>query len=106
MIRRMIQVGLIAVLVAGSWVLRPLEVSSPDDVGFEPEQPTFVGCVGRMERSAAGSIVVGSVVRGDVTMTRVPGGTGDTVDAAIDPAGGATVGLGDIGAAGIVGVLT
>ncbi len=106
MIRRGVQAVLVVVLAASAWMIRPAEPAVSSDVGFEPERAAFVGCVGRSERSTDAILAVGSVVRGDLRFTRVPGNADATVTGSIDPSGGAVIDMTDVGAAGIVGVLT
>jgi hypothetical protein len=104
-IRRLIQLALVLATFAGAWLLRPVPTEAGLDLGPEPAPPAFVGCVGLAERDLSSLIAIGSVVRGDVVTTlAAPGDVARSV-VSIDAAGGASLSMDDIGAAGVVGAL-
>ncbi len=106
MIRRLIQIALVLVTVSSAWLLRPVPTEAGLDRGVEPAPESFVGCIGWVDRDLSSSILIGSVVRGDILATLVAPGEAVEAVAPVDPAGGASVSMGgDIGAAGIVGAL-
>ncbi len=106
MIRRLIQLALVLATISGAWLLRPVPTEAGLDLGLEPAPPAFVGCIGWVDRDLASSVLIGSVVRGDVLATLVAPGDPAQVVVSVDPAGGAVFSMGDeIGAAGIVGAL-
>lgn len=106
MIRRLTQLALVLVTISGAWLLRPVPTEAGLDLGVEPAPPTFVGCVGRVERDLTSMIAIGSVVRGDVVATLAAPGDAMRSVASVDVAGGAGLSMGDdLGAAGTVAAL-
>jgi hypothetical protein len=105
MIRRLIHVVLILGTVMVAWFIRPAPVDPSLDVGVEPAPPTYLGCIGRVERDLSSLLAIGSVVRGDMLATAVTPGEGRSVSVPIDAAGGATLDFAEVGSAGIGGLL-
>lgn len=103
MIRRLVQgVAVVGIAFTG-WLFQSPPEQADLGLAPEPAPPLFAGCLAEAGRGLDGSVSIGSIVRGSVSasLSAQP----DMVTSEIDPAGGASIPLAELGAAGPVGIL-